>query len=83
MKDNDKHILENIGQWDFILLRLIPIKPITQVFKVSTHILTSITARYIGLSAIQNIVDSFISAAQLQTRDRFTLMFYGMNYTHY
>ena len=54
--DNDKHILENIGQWDFILLRLIPIRPITQVFKVSTHILTSITARYIGFSAILPIM---------------------------
>ena len=50
------HILENIGQCDITLRRLIPKKTITPVFKISTYIISSMTARPIGLAVILAIM---------------------------
>ena len=49
-------ILEHIGQSDNTLRRLIPKKTITPVFKISTYIITSMTARPIWLAVILPIM---------------------------
>ena len=49
-------MLENISQYDVTLRRSIPIKTIKSVLKVSTYIITSITAHPIGLTLILAIM---------------------------